>query len=150
MQRVSYRRHRKPFTTEEDSLLIALVRKHGKDWNLIAKEMLDRNPRQCRDRYTDYLRPDLTNTPWTTAEDRQLLDLVKQKGNKCASIARALKNRSESMVKGRLYQLLKNRKEPEPEPEPEATQSEVVDFTAYDTEPFENAMLEDLCGELLP
>ncbi|MDR2598232.1 MAG: SANT/Myb domain-containing protein [Holosporales bacterium] len=66
--------HRR-FSTEEDARLVELVRRYQEttsvqvDWTIIARDMENRNPRQCRERFKCYLNPDLDHkTPWTDEE----------------------------------------------------------------------------------
>jgi hypothetical protein len=42
---------------------------------------------QCRERYCNILDPSLKTEKWTLEEDKLLLDLAKQHGNKWAKIA---------------------------------------------------------------
>ena len=59
------------FTPEEDQRLMSLVMKYGtRDWLYISQKMMSRNPRQCRERWNNYLNPNLTAEPWTIEEDR--------------------------------------------------------------------------------
>jgi Rps23 Pro-64 3,4-dihydroxylase Tpa1-like proline 4-hydroxylase len=61
---------RHKFLKAEDDLLRRLVEQSGEtNWNLISSFMNGRNARQCRERYKNYLSPQLHNSPWTTAED---------------------------------------------------------------------------------
>ena len=47
---------RKPWDPEEDQRLRALVAKHGtQQWALIASEMVNRNGKQCRERWHNQL-----------------------------------------------------------------------------------------------
>lgn len=58
---------RSRFTKEEDDRLKNIVesQKDRIDWNQISLLMDGRTPRQCRERYTNYLRPNLLNGAWT-------------------------------------------------------------------------------------
>jgi hypothetical protein len=63
-------RYKRKFTATEDLALRDVVSRYGVgDWAVIAKHMPDRNPRQCRERWNNYLSPGLLNLPWTPAED---------------------------------------------------------------------------------
>jgi hypothetical protein len=42
--------------------------------------MLGRDARQCRERWTNYLAPDVSMEPWTTEEDTKLRELVDEYG----------------------------------------------------------------------
>lgn len=65
---------RVPFTKAEDKKLRELVNRHGtSNWIPISKQMPGRNARQCRDRWLNYLSPDVVNGPWTAEEDELLV-----------------------------------------------------------------------------
>lgn len=80
---------RNKFTIQEDEELIRLVSIYSdKDWTKISEEMCktfsemnsqikftkyNRTPRQCRDRYINYLSPDISNGEWTQEEDQLLM-----------------------------------------------------------------------------
>ena len=98
------RRHRTPFTREEDALLKQLVAIYGtQNWATIASRMISRTPRQCRERYHSYLVPTLKNGPWTQEEDQLLINLVSIYNNRWVIIASHFDGRSDSNVKNRWY-----------------------------------------------
>jgi hypothetical protein len=93
---------RQMFSAEEDKHLRELVAQYGeRDWKQIVRNLPNRTARQCRERYKNYLSPELTTDPWTEAED----DLLRQKyvefGPKWAKIARSFKGRSDVSLKNR-------------------------------------------------
>ena len=91
---------RNRFTHEEDEKLRQLVAyRDPPNWNEIAKYMRNRTPRQCRERYNNYLRPELVNGPWTKEEDDLLNDLFSKYGPKWSYIAQHFKSRSAVNVK---------------------------------------------------
>lgn len=54
--KISNNQKRKRFTLEVDTKLISLVKKYDANrWNSIALEMEGRNPKSCRERWTNYL-----------------------------------------------------------------------------------------------
>ncbi|CAM8985177.1 unnamed protein product [Rhodiola kirilowii] len=61
-----------PWTKQEDRLLQRLVANHGEKWTEISQYVSGRDGRQCRERYNNYLRPNIKSTkeePWTEEED---------------------------------------------------------------------------------
>jgi hypothetical protein len=90
------------FTLEEDIKLQSLVQKYGtKNWQLISIIMQNRNERQCKERWTKYLSPDLNNTPWTEEEDRLLVRKVKEIGQKWVKISKEFNKRTDANLKNR-------------------------------------------------
>lgn len=69
--------NRKRFSPKEDNLLLQIVLgKRTNDWNTISLELsklsqdrYQRTPRQCKDRYLNYLNPEIVNKEWTNEED---------------------------------------------------------------------------------
>jgi hypothetical protein len=98
------------FRPEEDELLVSIVRDHGvKDWIKVASLMGTRNARQCRERYKNYLDPDLRRGDWTDQED-QLLEAKHQEfGAKWNKIARYFVNRSDISLRNRWMMLDRHR-----------------------------------------
>ncbi len=80
------------FSEIEDALLRSSVNQHGfKDWTKVAKQVPGRTGSQCRDRWCDYLDPNLKlANKWEQWED-DLIMSMKEQGNKSwGEIARAL------------------------------------------------------------
>lgn len=95
------------FTKEEDERLKQLVSLYDSpNWADISKYMVPRSPRQCRERYNNYLRPNLINGKWTKEEDKLLNDLFQQYGPKWSLISQSFKSRSPVNVKNHYSSLL--------------------------------------------
>ena len=72
------RKQKSPFTPEEDARLKELVAEKGdRQWNVIQGLMPGRNARQCRERWRNYLSPEVKNGPWTKEED-EIPEFVKE------------------------------------------------------------------------
>lgn len=83
------------FTKEEDELLKQLVNTQSQpNWNDISRYMKNRTARQCRERYNNYLRPNLINGPWTHEEDELLIELYEKHGPKWSFISQSFHARS--------------------------------------------------------
>ena len=92
--------YRRPWDTQEDTKLRALVNEHGtQQWALIASEMDGRNGKQCRERWHNQLDNSLSKDGWTEEEDRILLEGQNEHGNKWAEIAKMLPGRTDNSVK---------------------------------------------------
>lgn len=93
---------RQMFSIEEDDMLSKLVKEYGeKNWRTISKHMPNRTTRQCRERYRNYLSPQIKNGPWTTEEDLLLEQKYLEYGPKWATIAQFFKTRSDVNIKNR-------------------------------------------------
>ncbi|KVI02554.1 transcription factor MYB64-like [Cynara cardunculus var. scolymus] len=81
-------------------LLVQLVKQHGdRNWACIAEKFPLRAGKQCRDRWLNYLRPNIMKNAWSEEDDKLLIELHKQFGNKWAYIARMFPERSENSIK---------------------------------------------------
>lgn len=90
------------FSRSEDDKLVSLIERLGtRDWETIAIEMKNRTPRQCRDRWYNYLNPNITNQPWSEEEDKLLEKMHNKYGSRWTKIARYFKNRSANGVRNR-------------------------------------------------
>lgn len=93
---------KKKFTPQEDALLIKLVEKYGAcKWDTIALSMNGRKGRQCRDRYMNYLNPNVKRDEWTLEEDMLLTEKVKEHGPKWAKISKFFEGRTGPALKNR-------------------------------------------------
>ncbi|KAL8142236.1 hypothetical protein V2J09_015268 [Rumex salicifolius] len=107
-----------PWKAEEDEVLLKHVKKYGpRDWSsLLSKRLLQRTGKSCRLRWVNKLRPNLKNgCKFSAEEERVVIELQAQLGNKWAKIATYLPGRTDNDVKNfwssrqkRLARLLHN------------------------------------------
>lgn len=83
-----------------------------KNWFLISYKMGTRNPRQCRERWENYINPTLSTEPWSQDEDNLLREKYAEFGTKWGKIAKFFKNRSAIAARNRWYQLSKLDRKP--------------------------------------
>lgn len=102
------------FTPEEDQKLKYLVEmsNHKLSWKEISMFMRTRTPRQCRERYQNYLSDNVNHQEWTGAEDQMLLNLYSQHGKKWNVIAKFLPGRTGNAIRNRWQWLLKKQNVP--------------------------------------
>ncbi|OHT11897.1 hypothetical protein TRFO_18472 [Tritrichomonas foetus] len=95
---------RNPFTPEEDAQLIEIMTtKKFVNWEFVSSQMGNRSSRQCRERWINYLNPDIRVGPWTNNEDMLLIAKVNELGKFWAAISKFFNGRSENDVKNRWY-----------------------------------------------
>lgn len=93
---------RKLFSVEEDRMLRLLVMQYGPgDFKKIAAFMPGRTARQVRERYRNYLAPEINNGPWSRQEDDLLRAKFAEFGPKWSKISTFFPSRSDVSVKNR-------------------------------------------------
>ncbi|CAB81832.1 myb protein-like [Arabidopsis thaliana] len=91
-----------PWKAEEDEVLINHVKRYGpRDWSSIrSKGLLQRTGKSCRLRWVNKLRPNLKNgCKFSADEERTVIELQSEFGNKWARIATYLPGRTDNDVK---------------------------------------------------
>jgi len=78
-----------PWTTTEDTILIDYVTKHGEgNWNAVQRNTgLNRCGKSCRLRWANHLRPNLKKGAFSPEEEKLIVELHAQFGNKWARMA---------------------------------------------------------------
>ncbi|KAF2291776.1 hypothetical protein GH714_035558 [Hevea brasiliensis] len=90
-----------PWTSAEDAVLVDYVTKHGEgNWNAVQKHSgLSRCGKSCRLRWANHLRPDLKKGAFTPEEERRIIELHANMGNKWARMAAELPGRTDNEIK---------------------------------------------------
>ena len=95
-------RTKNKFTPEEDKRLEELVEEFGENsWEEITEQMEGRNVRQCKDRWTRYLSPNVNKSKWTPEEEKLLIKLVKDLNFRWVQISKHFKGRTDNQIKNK-------------------------------------------------
>ncbi|OHT04409.1 Myb-like DNA-binding domain containing protein [Tritrichomonas foetus] len=95
---------RSQFTKVEDEQLKRLVKKYDEDenkWEKIAKEMKNRDSRQCHERWIKYLSPIINHSEWSQEEDILLKKLHSEIGSHWHKMIDKFPQRTEIMLRNR-------------------------------------------------
>ncbi|KAF4397034.1 hypothetical protein G4B88_008880, partial [Cannabis sativa] len=90
-----------PWTPEEDIILVSYIQEHGPgNWRSVPTNTgLMRCSKSCRLRWTNYLRPGIKRGNFTPHEEGMIIHLQALLGNKWASIASYLPQRTDNDIK---------------------------------------------------
>ncbi|CAD8200528.1 unnamed protein product [Paramecium octaurelia] len=98
---------------EDDFIKTQMNQKHKHIWTQIAVSLYERNlqgnirtPKQIRERWMNYLNPDLNKDQWMLKEDLIILNNVVKNGKKWSQISQQLNGRTENQVKNRYKSLI--------------------------------------------
>jgi hypothetical protein len=102
------------WTPDEDDQIRQWVLTHGtKTWTELAASLPGRIAKQCRERWMNHLDQNVRQIPFTQEEDRLLIQLHEQYGNKWERIAAMMPGRSANQCKNRWNSCLSKRINPE-------------------------------------
>lgn len=101
-----HKNQRRPFTDQENNFIRQSVKLVGEDWEIIAKVLPGRSPKQIHDRYQNYLRDGLKKEQWTKEEDKNLIKLYQSIGPKWTKMISKLPGRSANDIKNRWHKHL--------------------------------------------
>lgn len=94
--------HRTRFTKEDDARLKSIVAEYRMlGWNVISKIMGNKSSRKCRERFRNYLSPELTRMRFTVEEDARLEALFEEYGGQWSKLVKSFPGRSDVMLKNR-------------------------------------------------
>lgn len=101
------------WSQSEDKILLEMTKKAstwGKTSKAINQQVYNglkiRTGKQCKERWNNYLNPEINRGSWTSEEDSRILELYKELGKKWSTIAQLLKDRTGSAVKNRIKSLV--------------------------------------------
>ncbi len=94
-----------------------MIQENGlKNWNQIANSFnmtlnSQRNGKQCRERWVNFLNPNIRRDPFTIEEDLIILEKRLNIGNKWSEIIKDMEGRTENNVKNRFNMMYKTMKD---------------------------------------
>ncbi|CAK93472.1 unnamed protein product (macronuclear) [Paramecium tetraurelia] len=104
-----------PWNPEEDEILQSLITdpNENKNWtqitidfNRINPAKIVRHAKQIRERWNNYLNPDLKKSEWSQPEQLQLLLLVQEMGKRWSLISKKISGRTENQVKNQYNSMM--------------------------------------------
>ena len=86
--------------SDEDALLTWSVHMHGAhNWQVHATYVTRRNSKQCRERWSNHLAPDIDHSPWSPADVRRLCLLFREWGPAWSRMSTVFNGRTANSIK---------------------------------------------------
>jgi hypothetical protein len=79
------------------------------NWAKIALLLHNRDSRQCKERWTHFLAPEILKSEWTKEEDSLLEEKIREYGNKWKLLQSFFPGRSETNIKNRYRLILRHK-----------------------------------------
>ena len=105
---------RQMWSHDEDQALLDIIKGHCRQkWNIVADELKKRlsgttkTGKQCRERFRNYLDPNITRREWTKSDKIVFLVLHKQYGNHWGQITKYYIGRSDISLKNLFYSYIR-------------------------------------------
>jgi hypothetical protein len=94
------------FTHEEDIKIQDYVNEFGMKWTFIANKMKTRTHRQIRERYVNYLNPQLQSAKWSSEEEEKLISILSS-GNFISwkSLEKDFPGRTDVSIKNKIFMI---------------------------------------------
>ncbi|ELP84481.1 transcription factor MYB59, putative [Entamoeba invadens IP1] len=109
------------WSESEDFLLKQAVETFGDGhWVEVSQHVGTRSRKQCRERYINFVNPDINTAPWKQSEDKIIIDMYMRNGNKWTLMNKLLPGRTARAIRNRqrvLFFLKQNYKEIKDTPE---------------------------------
>lgn len=104
------------FSPGEDKKIVELFKKYGDGyWNLISSCLYRKTAKQCKERYENYLNPNINKKVWTQEEDKLLMEKAKTLNLEWVKISPFFKEKTINQLKNRYELLSKQKKEAQPQ-----------------------------------
>ncbi|KAJ6251677.1 snRNA-activating protein complex subunit 4 [Anaeramoeba flamelloides] len=84
---------------EDELLKKAIVEFGERNWAYVSNFVPARSSKQCRERWKNQLRPGINHTPFTSFEERLLIEKQREFGNKWSQISKYFNGRPDNMLK---------------------------------------------------
>jgi hypothetical protein len=105
---LSGERNKGKWTVEEDAQLMDAVQKHGgnNNWVPVAALVPGRTDKQCRQRWSKTLDPNINTGKWTPEEDATLTRVIHEQGNDWVRVACQVPGRTNTQCRSRWVTVL--------------------------------------------
>ena len=98
------------WSVEEDHKIKDLVALYNFNWAKVSKLIDNRTPKQIRDRFINYLDPNLNSNPFTISENNKIINFVRENGKQWVKLSKLIIGKSPLSIKNKYFSLLRANK----------------------------------------